>query len=258
MRVTVKLDNEPIDFDMDRVTVTVTSPIVCLKRLTNAEISRYVDGSQISLKRKSDVSTQMMTRAKKQKISTVLQNVNASNVEPHKQTSNEMIHDSNKHHTNETKSNKEKTSDPVPSYALRTMVSKRPSQRTSTHIQTNLENRQHSSIERRKCGILNEETDGASTFAKDRTVALPDFSVDDIVWAKLRGSPHWPARIVAIENGRFEIYWYNDYRKSKVNRSQLFKFHVNFDTFSKKGNSNVHLETAIKEALITLASKAKN
>lgn len=91
-------------------------------------------------------------------------------------------------------------------------------------------------------------------FESDCTVALSDFAIDEIVWPKLRGSPHWPARILSIDK-KIEIFWYNDYRKSKNFKSQLFKFQANFDVFSKKSDSNTKLESAIKEALVFLKMK---
>lgn len=85
-------------------------------------------------------------------------------------------------------------------------------------------------------------------------VAHLEFKINEVVWGKLRGWPHWPAKIMAIEQRRYEIYWFNDHRKSKVFRSQMFKFHDNFVTFSKKFNSSISLETAAKEALMYLSS----
>lgn len=91
------------------------------------------------------------------------------------------------------------------------------------------------------------------------TVAVPEFKVGEIVWAKLRGWPHWPAKLLAIESKRYEIYWFNDYRKSKVFRSQLFKFHDHFSTFSQKFGSSIGLETAAKEALLySTSTNSKN
>lgn len=85
------------------------------------------------------------------------------------------------------------------------------------------------------------------------------FKVGEVVWAKLRGFPCWPARIEKIIGDKkqlIEIFWFNDYRKSKVYRSQIFNFHDNFSQFSKEFESHVGLETAAKEALIYLARKS--
>lgn len=93
-----------------------------------------------------------------------------------------------------------------------------------------------------------------------KTIAILDFKVGDIVWAKLRGSPPWPAKILNIipsRNSTIEIYWLNDYRTSKVFKTQIFKFHTNFELFSKNAEHRIGLETAIKEALLYLISTSK-
>lgn len=46
-----------------------------------------------------------------------------------------------------------------------------------------------------------------------------------------------------------EVIWFNDYRKTKLYRSQLFKFTPNIDEFAKKFKGTAGLETAAKEAL---------
>lgn len=86
------------------------------------------------------------------------------------------------------------------------------------------------------------------------------FKVGEVVWAKLRGFPSWPARIEKIVGDKkqtMEIYWFNDYRKSKVFRSQIFNFHDNYSKFAKEFENHIGLETAAKEALIFLVSKTK-
>lgn len=87
-----------------------------------------------------------------------------------------------------------------------------------------------------------------------QTVTKFEFSIGEIVWAKIRGWPHWPAKIIAIEPKRYEVFWFNDYRKSKIFRSQIYKFHDNFNSFSGKFTSSLGLETAAKEALIYLGT----
>lgn len=90
-------------------------------------------------------------------------------------------------------------------------------------------------------------------------VAKFEFSIGDVVWGKISGSSHWPARIVSIERcGRsvkYVLYWFNDYRISKVFRSQVFTFLSNFQEFATKFSNNIGLETAGKEALIYLSQK---
>lgn len=49
---------------------------------------------------------------------------------------------------------------------------------------------------------------------------------------------------------RAVVFWFNDYRKTNLYRTQIFKFLVNFDEFSKRFSDTVGLEAAAKEALI--------
>lgn len=85
-------------------------------------------------------------------------------------------------------------------------------------------------------------------------VAVPEYSIKDIVWCRIKGSCHWPARVERITstlNGNlmYEVFWYNDYRRSKVGRLQIFKFLENFERFAVKFNDVVGLKTAAFEAM---------
>lgn len=96
------------------------------------------------------------------------------------------------------------------------------------------------------------------TSTENNVIAAVDFSLHEIVWGKIRGWPHWPARITSIEGRRYEVQWFNDYRNSKLFRTQLFKFYKNYDEFSKLFDQKIGLETAAKEAVILLAHNANN
>lgn len=50
-----------------------------------------------------------------------------------------------------------------------------------------------------------------------KAVAIFPFDVD----GKIRGWPHWPAKVLRIERRRFEVEWFNDYRRTKLFRSQM-------------------------------------
>lgn len=81
-------------------------------------------------------------------------------------------------------------------------------------------------------------------------VAVIDFKLEDIVWAKIKGYPPWPAKIVLFPTAKTAmLLWFNDYRKTKVFRTQLFKFLPNFDKFAVHFKKHLGLETAAKEAL---------
>lgn len=88
-----------------------------------------------------------------------------------------------------------------------------------------------------------------------KTIAKFEFKIGEAVWCKLKGSSHWPARIISFDGRRYDVYWFNDYRQSKVYHSQLFKFEPNIHEFSKKFEKIQGLETAAKEALIYLSQK---
>lgn len=83
------------------------------------------------------------------------------------------------------------------------------------------------------------------------TVAKIEFKVGEIVWAKIKGWPTWPAQIKCFPSAKMaEIVWCNDYRKTRLYRTQMFKFLPNFDKFAVKFDTTVGLETAAKEGLI--------
>lgn len=82
-------------------------------------------------------------------------------------------------------------------------------------------------------------------------IARIDNKIDEVVWAKIKGHTHWPAKIKAFPSSKMAIVvWFNDYRTTKIYRTQLFKFLVHFDEFSKKFDQIIGLETAAQEALI--------
>lgn len=96
----------------------------------------------------------------------------------------------------------------------------------------------------------NEPTKSTQIDSSSNKIAVIEFKSGEIVWAKIRGWCHWPAKIEEVEGKQFVVRWFNDYRKTKVFRTQLFKFHANFDEFSKKFPNIIGLETAAKEAVI--------
>lgn len=88
------------------------------------------------------------------------------------------------------------------------------------------------------------------------TVAKPEFAVNEIIWAKLKGFCHWPARIdkvIRTHSGStmYEVIWYNDNRRSKMYKLQVFKFLENFEQFAKKFDDVIGLKTAAYEAMYT-------
>lgn len=93
---------------------------------------------------------------------------------------------------------------------------------------------------------INEEKPTTS----DQTIARIPFTVGEVVWEKIRGSPHWPAKIQKIENRRFVVEWFNDYRTTRLYRSQIYKFCPNFNVFSDKFDTTIGFKDAAEEALL--------
>lgn len=198
-----------IDFSTDRIKVSVTTPVVRLKKLSENEIFKMLHAGEAetkfnsNMKRNSDISTTRMTRAKRQKLH-------------HDPELLSTVHTALPNHFALNKNTCQTVSRPVDEVTL---------------------------CDSSKINSLVDSTEIGNT------VSLIQFSMDEVVWAKLKGYPAWPARIVGFENKRFEIMWFNDYRRSKVFRSQLFKFNkANVEKFTKA--KKVGVETAIKEAIL--------
>lgn len=86
---------------------------------------------------------------------------------------------------------------------------------------------------------------------EENQIAVIEFRVGEIVWAKIKGFPHWPAVIKSFPSDRMAIViWFNDYRKTKIYRTQLFKFLANFETFAKRFDDVIGLKTAAQEGLM--------
>lgn len=83
------------------------------------------------------------------------------------------------------------------------------------------------------------------------TIARVDFRIAEIVWAKIRGFNHWPARVKSFPNSKkVLVVWLNDYRITNIYRTQCFKFLVNFEEFAKKIDQSIGLRCAAQEGLI--------
>lgn len=87
------------------------------------------------------------------------------------------------------------------------------------------------------------------------TVAVNPFVVGEVIWGKIRGWPHWPAKIVRLYGRLIEVEWFNDYRTTKLYKSQIFKFYPNYDIFAEKFDTSVGLKTAATDALLYITSK---
>lgn len=91
----------------------------------------------------------------------------------------------------------------------------------------------------------------------ENVLAIREFRLNEIVWGKIKGWPHWPCKIIQFNAKRYVVEWLNDYRTTVVFPSQIFKFMPNFQKFSAACPKSVGLETAVKEALISMARQSK-
>lgn len=207
-------NGERIQFDPERIKVSVTTPVVVIKKLSEKEIFEILHTGKTenqlnsNQKRDSDIPTTSMVQAKRQKVHdtelpTTVQ-TNSKDVAALKSTCRPQL-------------------SPV-------------AERMSTSCT-------HSNITAAN-SIGNIDSQSTSN-----TVSVLEFELNEVIWAKIKGFTEWPAKIVGIEKNKYEIFWFNDYRRSKVFRSQIKKFNnENFEKFSK--NKRLGLEAAIKEAIL--------
>lgn len=88
----------------------------------------------------------------------------------------------------------------------------------------------------------------------NKMLARPCFRINEVVWGKIRGFVAWPAKIIDIDQRTYTIRWFNDYRTSKLFRSQIFSFYSNFEEFAKNFDKKIGLKTATQEAMMYLAN----
>lgn len=247
-------DEQPIDSDLNRIKVTVTEsydsytnrfPVVRLKRLSKHTIAKHTqniipkstDGSTTTHNHKNDE-----TEVKEKR--TIPQH--SYTTRARKQCSSD---DSKNGTKNEPKLELKRKSDRE---SAKLTISKKQKVAKGNGLPQTVEITDHANE------ICEQATNTLTELNENNVVVALDYSLNEVVWGKIRGWPHWPARITSIEGRRFEIQWFNDYRKSKLFRTQLFKFYKNYDEFSKLFEQKVGLETAAKEAVIFLANAAKN
>lgn len=280
--VSVTKDDVPIEFDVRRIKVTVKEhietdefPIVKLKQMTKAEIEKFLGITQnetkINLKRKNDSPIIYMTRSKLRKLSEdmelsssvtvpVSKNFNA-NV---KLTKSEIAKNkkSSEITQNVMKINMKRKSDFPMVFETRSKLRKlsedmeQPPSVAVPGSESEIAKYTEISVARQKdIGKAERPHSENSSNSCNTNVAKFQFSLNEIIWGKIRGSAHWPAKVINIKPIRnttqYEVVWMNDYRKTKLFHSQMYKFHSNFDEFSAK------CSTAVKEALIYL-SRTKN
>lgn len=95
------------------------------------------------------------------------------------------------------------------------------------------------------------------TSSENTAVATIPFNVGEVVWGKIRGWPHWPAKVIQIHPRRYEVIWYNDFRVTKLYRSQIYKFGPNFSIFAEKFDTTVGLKEAAEQAMLYLVQRRR-
>lgn len=271
----------PIAFDMSKINVTVTSPVVLLKKLSKEEIQRYTSDTskpeiskdiEISecthqIKRSNINSNEARKNEKKKKNEDPLDLVSAK--KKHISKKQVMFKFPNREqscgtatHVNEI-DEKSTYSESLMGYSQMTLRQKK--QNTETILK-----KVQSMIECSKDGLSCKKIRKrepinriAAKISQSNAVStMIQFKEGEVIWCKLKGFVHWPARIESITKigGRYSytVYWFNDYRLSKVFENQLFKFEENFKKFSCNFQNRLGLETASKEALIYIASLNKS
>lgn len=93
---------------------------------------------------------------------------------------------------------------------------------------------------------------------QNNVVAKIDFRINEIIWCKIRGYPAWPCKIKTFVKNMAIVVWFNDYRTTKVYKTQLQKFLINFDTHAQNFDDNIGLKTAAQEALLYYGNALSN
>lgn len=242
----ISTTTEVKNFDVNKIKVSVKFPpkklqhvSIKLKRLTSAEIAQYT-GQQIITSNEKNVD--------KSKGFPSQSVVKPNNKEKVVQTINTL-----------QKTAKRKNDDQLNGYNLR---SKKPklNEVVNNHeeiLATTCEQPKMTTCEQRKIATCSSSDNGKIVYKPVTTIAAPGFAIGEIVWGRIKGWPHWPGKVKRIESNRFEIIWFNDYRTSKLSKNQIFKFHSNFTEFTQEAHLKVGLSTAVKEALLSIASKTR-
>lgn len=189
-------NGEQVNFDPNRIKVSLTEPIVRLVRLSREDLEKALNPGH----KPAAVKPQPITRVKKRK---------------HDKLSDANIYSDL--HSESTIKQKPKTDT-----GLNTLVENQP-------VVTHAKKRKHDELsDSNKCPEVHSES--TTTMMKEakssgsNALAQIPYSVDEVVFTKLKGFPHWPSRILRSDKNKYEIYWFKDYRTSMVFHTQIFKF----------------------------------
>lgn len=238
MTITSENGTSPALFDKNKIKISINKIdtvqqsnkklVPRLRKLTLAEIKADVVGTEQrndaigTMKRRSEHG--VMTRAKRRKIENM--NAEKSNYEEEINHEKKFYDEKNSPSTN---------MDNVDTTGI------------ATSINQNVNN-----------DVGASPTNNVNIGATCTTLDKPLFAINEVVWGKLRGWPHWPAKVLSIVKRRFEVEWFNDYRRTKLYQSQMFKFvPSNFSVFAEKFPTTVGLEDAAAEAFVYMVKQKK-
>lgn len=75
-----------------------------------------------------------------------------------------------------------------------------------------------------------------------------EYFVGDLVFAKVKGYPPWPARITGIEKGKYAVFFYGTYEHASVKNNELFEFSAaNQENFIPKNSHRKNYMKGIEE-----------
>lgn len=248
-------ERSPTSGEINQIKVSVTcemKPNVVIK-LKRCDISEYEETSKektvATKKRKCDASntTTMMTRAKRRKLNAeTIQAIETTIETKSKSTNKETLERESTSSqnlsvavVNTTETSCESSTQDKPIESERTS-----SENLTVAVVNTIETSDESSTD-------DKSIEANSTSSQILTIAKPLWSIDDAIWAKIRGSCHWPARIIKIlPKKQFIVEWFNDYRTTRVFASQIYKFAPNIFMFQEKFDLVAGLREAAEEATL--------
>lgn len=275
----VTKNNEVIDFDSNKISASVSCvdpnyPIVKIKKLTAIEIDEHTHSKRHNSKKStkheiasaSERESGMVTRAKKKEL-------NEPKKVMHKQARVHYAYSkrnlSDECSSESTISNKIPQIRPHLGSIEKSSTSKRKSdtvyltrakKRKLDEATVHLLPVMNEQLDHEPKKVMNKQSDPEPLQAESKANVVAElYNINEVVWAKIKGSVPWPARITSISTTglkRYEVVWFNDYRKSRLFRSQIFKFYKHFSEYSKHFSKSIGVETAAKEALLYLSEKS--
>lgn len=223
-------NGKEVHFDPKRIKVSLTEPIVRLVKLSKEDLEKALNPGHRPAKVIA-VNPQPITHAKKRK--------------------HDKLSDANNY--SDVHSESTITQKPKPDTGSNTLVETNVT--VNQPAVTRAKKRKHDELsDSNKCPEKHSEstitmTKEAKSTGSNALAKLP-YSVDEVVFTKLKGFPHWPSKILRLDKNKYEVYWFKDYRTSMVFHTQIFKFLPNYKEFTTKYSKNLKFMTAVKEAII--------